>query len=86
MIMTIFDELTTAKKKLGRPPGKYTHLAQHPLKEFFADLGITQTAIADKLGINKTLLSLYLGGRMIVPAEHEALLQGLAEELRAETG
>lgn len=83
--MTTFNELTAAKKKLGRRPSKYTYLAQHPLKGFFSDLGITQTAIADRLQINKTLLSLYLGGRMLVPAEHEAKLQGLADELRTET-
>lgn len=84
--MTIFNELTAAKKKLGRPPSKYTHLTQHPLKQFFADLGITQTAISDRLGIHKSLISLYLGGRMIIPAEHEAGLQGLADELQAEMG
>jgi len=84
--MTLLNELRNGKKKPGRPPRKYTDLTPHPLKAFFTELGITQVAVAARLGINPSIMSLYLSGRMAVPKDHEAALQGLADDLRTEMG
>jgi predicted transcriptional regulator len=86
--MTLLEELTT-KKKVGRPARpsmKYSGIIPHPLKQFFADLGITQTAIAKRLGLHTSILSLYLSGKMVLPTEQERKLQDLADELQAEMG
>ena len=85
--MTLLNELKNGKKKTGRPTLKYANpLTPHPLKMFFADLGITQTVISNKLKIHKSLLSRYLNGSLAIPIEHENRLRELADKLKTEMG
>ncbi|MDO9531601.1 MAG: hypothetical protein Q7O12_05655 [Deltaproteobacteria bacterium] len=76
--MGLLQELTAVKrganKEITRP---------HILKHWFAERGIPNVRIAEKLGVKPMSISKWLNGQVRVPKERNEQLYALAQEIKA---